>query len=201
MILAIDNGVSGSLALLSTIPGLPPAALVSLPVMRAPLYHRAVSKKKVSGPKAKKKVKSAFANEIDAVALKAIIVGFGVSKITAVVFEDAPEHGDRASTLRSMAGSAAKIMAVLEILGLAGITYRIQSHTWQSAMLNDGKKIPTGQTKPLAVEMARLLCPAQDWRRTPRCEGPDTGHVDAYLIGVWALRHIPGLTSGVRFER
>lgn len=195
MILAIDNGVSGSLALLSTIPGLPPAELRSIPTMQARLHHREVSRKKASGTKAKQKVKSLTSNEVDAVALRAIISGFGVAKITAVVFEDCPEHSDMASTLRSMAGSAGKIMAVLELLGLTGVTYRIQSNTWQSDMLAGGKRIPAGQTKALAAEMAQLLCPGMDWRRTPRCSTPDTGHIDAYLIGVWALRHIPGLAT------
>lgn len=192
MILAIDNGLTGALAVLSPCIGLPPVFLTPLPVMKANLYHRGISRDKASGRKAKAKVKSATGNEIDAVALKAIITNLGVNKITAVIFEDCPEHGDRASTLRSMAGSAAKIMAVLELCGLAGSTFRIQSHTWQGPMLG---KVPTGETKAYALAAAVKLWPEQDWRGSIRCTTPHTGFVDAALIGHWALLNIPGLRA------
>ncbi len=197
MILAIDNGLSGSLAVLSSLPGLPPVALVSLPVQRVHLYHRAASKAKASGTAKKKKVKPEMVNELDAVALKAIITGFGpLDKIEAIIFEDCPDHGDRTSTVKSMAGTAGKIMAVLELLGLAGITYRVQSHTWQPVMLG---KVPQGKTKEVAEAVARGLWPSQDWRRTAKCKGADSGHIDAALIAQWGLlnvlRRLPRISS------
>lgn len=196
-IVGIDNGLAGGIALLSCIPGLPPAALVSMPSRPANLYHREVSKRLASGPKAKAAVKDAAQNEIDAVALAAILRGFGINKIRAVVFECCPDHAQQKSTMKSMANSDGKIMAVLEMLGLAPMTYRILSHTWQGKMLG---KVPRGRTKEYAEAAARSIWPEQDWRRTPRSTTACDGWVDAALIGMFGLRHIPGLADGMGYN-
>jgi hypothetical protein len=193
-ILAIDNGLTGGLALLSCVPGLAPVRLVSMPARPANLYHREVSKKKASGKVHREAVKDPAQNEIDAVALAAIIRGFGVAKIRAVIFEGCPDHAQQKSTMKSMANSDGKVMAVLELLGLAPNTYRILSHTWQGKMLG---KVPAGRTKEYAVAAAQSIWPAQNWMRTPRCSKPEMGWVDAALIGMWGLRHIPGLAEGL----
>ncbi len=182
MIIGIDNGLSGAIAVLSEVQGLPPVALHSMPVMRVPIWHRSRSREKASGAKARGKVKPEEVSEIDAAALKLILGSLTPRGETIVVFEDCPDHGDTVATMRSMAATAGKIMAVLELLGLAPKTYRIQSHTWQGAMLG---KVPRGQTKVYAEAMARRLWPSQDWRRTRRSSTADTGFIDAALIAEW----------------
>lgn len=192
-IVGIDNGLSGALAVLSEVPGLPIADLIALPVMRAVLAHREISARLAVGKVKKGKIKRPDVNEIDAVALKAILVGIGVQKISAIYFESCPDHADMASVMKSMAHSDGKIMAVIELLGLHGCTHRIQSHTWQGPLLG---KVPTGQTKAYAERLARGLWPDQDWLRTPRCSKPDTGFIDAALIAHWGMcRNSPHLTK------
>ena len=184
-VLGIDNGHTGALAVLSEVPGLPIVELIPLPVMRAVLAHRTISAQLAKGKVKKSKVKRHDVNEIDAVALKAILVGIGINKISAIFFEGCPDHANKAGTMKSMAHSDGKIMAVIELLGLHGITHRILSHTWQGPMLG---KVPQGETKVYAERVARGLWPEQDWRRTPRCSTSDTGFIDASLIAAYGLR-------------
>lgn len=190
-VIGIDNGLSGGLAVFSDLQGLPPVSLVRLPVMRAHLEHRAISQRLAVGKVKKGKVKSETVNEIDAVALKAIITNIGVQKIGAIFFEAAPDHANQASIMKSMATSAGKIMAVLELCGLHGVTYRILSHTWQPVILG---KAPRGAakdwTKERAAEVAASLWPGQNWKRSPRCTEPDTGYLDAALIAHYGMVHI-----------
>lgn len=192
MLIGIDNGLNGGLVVLSEVAGLPPVALIALPVVTVPLFHRTLSKGKASGKKAKGKVKPEVCRELDAVALKAIIRGLGPIEEMTVFFEDCPDHADLASTMKSMAGTAGKIMAVLEICGLHGSTYRIQSHTWQSDMLG---KVPKGETKKYAEAVAKQLWPTQDWRKNSRCTTACDGFVDAALICEWGRRYITSKLS------
>ncbi len=96
--------------------------------------------------------------------------------------------------MKSMAESAGKIMAVLELVGLAPVTYRVLSHTWQGKMLG---KAQVGKTKQYALAAAQGIWPDQDWKRTPRSTTACDGFVDAALIGEYGLRHIPGLAVGM----
>lgn len=186
MILGIDNGLSGALCVLSEIPGLPPVALIPLPVVRVVRNSRLMGRDKVKARASKAKEK-AETNELDAVALRRIIRSLGPAEQITVFFEECPDHADRASTMRSMANTAGKIMAVLELCGLHGSTIRIQSHTWQPDMLG---KVPRGQTKVYAEAAARRLWPAQDWRKTTRARVADTGFIDAALIAEWGRLYL-----------
>ncbi len=185
MILGIDNGQDGALCVLSTVPGLPPARLIRLPYKQGFLLHRKLSAAKASGPKAKAKVANPKVLELDVVAFKAIIMGLGPAKIDAVYFECCPDHADRVSIMKSMAISDGRIMAVLELCGLADRTHRVVSHSWQGAILG---KVPQGKTKEWAEACARGLWPSQDWKATPRCSTPHAGFIDAALIALWGLR-------------
>lgn len=188
MILGIDNGQDGALCVLSTVPGLPPAHLCRLPYKDGFLLHRKLSAAKASGPKAKAKVSNPRVRELDVVAFKAIIMGLVPAKIEAVYFECCPDHADKVATMKSMAISDGRIMAVLELCGLADRTHKIVSHSWQSDMLG---KVPKGKTKEFAAAAAAGIWPGQNWLRTPRCKEPDSGMQDAALIAEWGRRRTP----------
>lgn len=181
-IIGIDNGVTGAICVLSTVHGAPPVALIPMPVRRSTLMHREVSLSRAKGKAQKKRVQSADSNEVDAVALKAILANIGYTNIDAVIFEACPDHAGMASTMKSMAGNAGKIMAVLELCGLEGSTHRIISSTWQPDMLG---KVPKKETKVFAEMAARRLWPEQDWRKSERCTVPHSGFIDAALIAEW----------------
>ena len=188
MILGIDNGQDGALCVLSTVAGLPPAHLCRLPYKQGFLLHRKLSAAKASGPKAKAKVANHNVQELDVVAFKAIIMGLGPAKIDAVYFECAPDHADRAASMKSMALSDGRIMAVLELCGLADRTHRILSHTWQGAILG---KVPKGKTKEWAAAAASGIWPGQNWKATLRSTTDHPGFIDAALIALWGLRRTP----------
>ena len=62
MVLGIDNGLSGALVALSSIAGLPPVEMISMPVMQVRLRHREFSLAKAKGGKAKGRVKNVMEN-------------------------------------------------------------------------------------------------------------------------------------------
>jgi len=185
MILGIDNGQDGALCVLSTVPGLPPARLIRLPYKQGFLLHRKLSAAKASGKKAKAKVANPNVQELDVVAFKAIIMGLGPAKIDAVYFECTPDHANSISSMKSMAISDGRIMAVLELCGLADRTHRILSHSWQGDILG---KVPQGKTKEWAAAAVSGIWPGQNWRATPRSTTDHPGYIDAALVALWGLR-------------
>ena len=185
MILGIDNGLSGSLVALSSIAGLPPVEMISMPVMQVRLRHREVSLAKAKGGKAKGRVKNVMENQVDVVALIARLRSLNPDKIESVWFECCPDHANSALSMKSMAMSAGKIISALEICGLMDRTHLILSHTWQPVMLG---KVARGATEYAAIAKARELWPEVDFRRTPRCKTPDLGFVDGALIAAFGQR-------------
>jgi len=182
MIVGIDNGLSGSIVALSTVPGLPPVEMIAMPVMQVHLHHRKVSLAKAKGGKAKGRVKNVLENQVDTVALIARFSSLNPDKIESVWFECCPDHANSALSMKSMAMSAGKIIAALECCGLLDRTHLILSHTWQPVMLG---KVAKGKTKRAAIAKATELWPGVDFRRTARSKNFDTGFVDAALIAEW----------------
>jgi len=179
MVLGIDNGLSGALVALSTIAGLPPVEMISMPVMQVRLRHREVSLAKAKGGKAKGRVKNVMENQVDVVALIARLRSLNPDKIESVWFECCPDHANKVATMKSMAMSAGKILAALEYCGLMDRTHLILSHTWQPVMLG---KVARGKTEQAAIAKVAELWPSVDFRRSARCKILDLGFIDAALI-------------------
>lgn len=188
MIIGIDNGLTGAIAVLSDVPGLPPAALIPMPTLAVVRDSRMMGRDKVKS-RAKAAKEKSITNEVDTVALRAIIRNLGPTDQMTVFFEECPDHAPSAAALRSMAINAGKVLAVLELCGLSGSTIRIQSHTWQPAMLGSTKR---GDTKAASLAVARQFWPSQDWRKSKRATTPDTGFVDAALIALWGQWQMQG---------
>lgn len=183
MILGIDNGLNGGLVALSPIKGLAPIAKHVLPTLS------------VTYP-ARKKSDAKTVREIDTRALVAILNALECKPDeTAVFFEHCPFHADRAETMRSMALSAGKILAVLEAKGFTKI-HRILSFDWHPIILG---KVPRGETKDFALAKARELWPDETWTATERSSKPHDGLIDAALIAEYGRRilHPPMVPVGI----
>lgn len=172
MIIGIDNGLNGGIVALSPLRGLAPIAKFAMP-MRLVTYppHKSI------GPRESR--------EIDVRALIAILDQIeGPRDYITVYFETCPLHADRAETMRSMALSAGKILAILEAKGFQNIK-RIFSYHWHPEMLG---KIPKGQSKVLARAKAAELWPDESWMATERSRVPHDGMIDAALIAEYGRR-------------
>ncbi len=99
-----------------------------------------------------------------------------------VVIEE-PGGSKSAKAASSMAGSFHALRAIVEILGLKLV--RITPQQWQRPLLKCGK----GDTKKVALQMAKSLYPSFNLKATERCTTPHSGIVDALLIGTWANRN------------
>jgi hypothetical protein len=122
-------------------------------------------------------------NEIDVVEVwrKMKIWTFEYHDVTVVIEEPGGSTSAKAAT--SMAGAFHSIRAIMMILGLPLI--RITPPQWQKPFL----KCKTGDTKPVALQMAKSLYPSLDLRASDKCRVPDSGIVDALLIATWAKRN------------
>ena len=124
-------------------------------------------------------LKARKGNEIDVAAVDQWLAQFSPSL---VVIEE-PGGSKSAKAATSMAGS---FHALRTICVLRGLPYeRVTPQSWQKVMMPGCK---SGETKARALEAARRLWPAQDWRATPRCTTPHDGLIDAALIALWAKR-------------
>lgn len=172
MIIGIDNGLKGGIVALSPIAGLAPIAKFPLPT-RGITYP------------ARKTTKARTANEIDTRAFVSLLnqIGGKREEIT-VYFEDCPFHADQAKTMRSMAISAGKIVAVLEAMAFPKIR-RILSYDWHPEILG---KVPQGQTKAYALAAATGLWPEETWLASAASSTPHDGMIDAALIAEYGRR-------------
>lgn len=164
MIVAFDNGLTGAIVALSPIAGLPPIHKFVMPT------------KKLVKP-ARKTTKAKKFNEVDTWGIVRILNTLQCNEETTVYFEECPDHAKSAYAMKSMATSAGKILAVLELKKLK--TVRIISHDWQPEILG---KVPRGKTKEYALNKARELWPEENWLATKRSTTPHDGMIDAALI-------------------
>lgn len=165
MIIGIDNGLDGGIVALSPIAGLAPIAKFTMPTRTVTYPARKTTPAKTS-------------REIDTRGLVAILEQIGGNRESATVyFEHCPFHADTALTMRSMALSAGKILAVLEAKNFQ--TVRILSFDWHPAILG---KTPKGQTKAFALAKAKEFWPEETWLATERSSIPHNGMIDAALI-------------------
>lgn len=160
--IGIDNGISGGLAALSPTQGVGIICACAMPVQ-----------------------KTRKGNEINIVEVwhwleRELFAGRNADKITVVIEEPGGSKSARAAT--SMAGSFHALRAMCELKGIRHI--RITPQAWQKPMLN----APAGDTKPVALTLARALWPSMDWRATERSKTPHEGIIDAALIAEHARR-------------
>lgn len=171
MIVGIDNGLNGGIVALSPIRGLAPVFAAPLPTLKHTYPAR----------------KHAKAKEVREIDVRALVDLFrqiqqGNDQIT-VFFEHCPFHADRADTMRSMALSAGKILAVLEARGIA--THRILSFDWHPVVLG---KIPRGKSKETARAAAAAFWPGEKFFANSRCNIGHDGMIDAALIAEYGRR-------------
>lgn len=101
---------------------------------------------------------------------------------TTVVIEE-PGGSKSARAATSMAGSFHALRALFELGGYKVV--RVTPNQWQKDLL----KAKTGDTKKVAVQMARSLWPEEKWLETPKCRTPHLGMVDGALIAEYARRN------------
>ncbi len=193
MIIGVDNGLDGGIVALSPIGGLEPIAAHVMPTIS--VWHPNVSKTvkdKITGTA--RKTKGKFIREVDVRKLVAILDSIeGKRESMTVYFEQCPMHADQALTMRSMAMSAGKILAVLEAKAFTVV--RVMSHDWHPTILG---KFPQGTSKATAAATAAAIWPAVRWLPTTQHSTPHNGLIDAALIaefGRRALFEIPAPTT------
>jgi hypothetical protein len=158
VIIGIDNGVSGSLAAISSHSG---ALIDAIPM---PIQ------------KARK------GNEIDVVEVERWIknVSAGFHNVQCAILEE-PGGSKSAKAATSMAGS---FHALRTVLTLAGIRWhRITPQKWQREMMPGCN---AGDTKPRALELAKRLWPDETFLATERSKVPNHNIVDAALLAEYA---------------
>jgi hypothetical protein len=100
---------------------------------------------------------------------------------TTVVIEE-PGGAKSYKAATSMNASFHSLRALFE-LGEYKIV-RITPNQWQKPFLKAGK----GDTKKVAVQLAKSLWPLEKWLETPACRVPHLGMVDSALMAEWARR-------------
>lgn len=158
VIIGIDNGVSGSLAAISSHNG---AFIEAIPM---PIQ------------KARK------GNEIDVIEVERWIkdVSAGFHNVHSAILEE-PGGSKSAKAATSMAGS---FHALRTVLTLGGIRWhRITPQKWQKEMMPGCN---AGDTKPRALELAKRLWPEETFLATERSKVPNHNIVDAALLAEYA---------------
>lgn len=160
IIVGIDNGLSGALAMLNT-------ATMADPVL-VPMPIQALSK----------------GRELDAQAVAVLLHQWSKLGHLTVILETPGKFSAGVKSISSMWDSYGATRAVCEILGLRH--HRIAPQTWQKVMLPNCEK---GQTKPFALAQAQRLWPKVEWREqlaTKLAKNPHEGFIDAALIAEYA---------------
>lgn len=158
VIIGIDNGVSGSLVVISAHNG---AFIDAIPM---PVQ------------KARK------GNEIDVLEVERWIkhVAAGLHNVHCAILEE-PGGSKSAKAATSMAGS---FHALRTVLTLAGIRWhRVTPQKWQKEMMPGCN---AGDTKHRALELAKRLWPDETFLATERSKVPHDGIIDAALLAEYA---------------
>jgi len=153
--IGIDNGISGGLVALSDHPG-PPIAMLPMPSVRW-----------------------RSRNEVD---MRQVHLWFSEvcngNLSNAVYIIEEPNNSRNASTAYSVASSFHSFRGFFEAKLLP--FERITPQKWQRAMLG---KVPAGESKLAALAKARSIWPGEKWLASPRSKVPNSGLIDAALIG------------------
>jgi len=163
VIIGIDNGVSGSLAAISSHNG----AFIDAITMPCKYIGKL--------------------NVIDGAKVVSWIKAISSCKVQCVAIEACPDHARKASIMRSMGisfgilfGAISTGMPYVKIVAVRSGTPK---DSWQKFMLPDCK---SGDTKPRALELAKRLWPDETFLATERSKVPHDGIVDAALLAEYA---------------
>ena len=97
-----------------------------------------------------------------------------------LAIEEPLAHARSSQAMRSMAISFGKLIGMAECKGYP--VSRISVHKWQKELLG---RVPKGQTKKVALELATQLAPSENWLANKRCRTPHDGMIDSYLVAVY----------------
>jgi hypothetical protein len=169
--IGIDNGISGACAYVG-----PLGSLIDTTVMPVTVVTR----------RSKSSKKDRKVSEINVNALAHWVHSLNCKPHNTLVMIEEPCGSKSASAAKSMAGSFHALRALFQ---LAGYTVeRIDPRDWQKPLL----KCKSGNTKPAALALAKMLWPTENWMASKRCRVPDAGIVDAALIAYYAQRKYTG---------
>jgi hypothetical protein len=161
MIIGIDNGLDGGLAVLSPVAGVAPVAMTPMPTRAA----------------------AGGGREVDVLRLVEWIRAVPWEEPPLIVVEECPQHSRDKRAMRSMAFTAGMIIGSLTAKFPQCRLVRVRSgnsrDSWQRAVLG---RVPAGGTKAAALAAARSLWREETWLAGPRCRVPHDGLVDAALI-------------------
>lgn len=122
-------------------------------------------------------------NEVDVRGVLQFLVRHNIHPENTIVVIEEPGGSKSAKAAASMAGSFHALRALFESRHYKLI--RVTPQQWQKPMLKCGK----GDTKPVALQMARSLWPDESWLETERCTKPHDGAVDGALLAEFARRN------------
>lgn len=123
-------------------------------------------------------------NEIDVKSVNTWLHDHNITPANTVVVIEEPGGSKSAKAGASMAGSFHALRALFVLRGFS--LHRVTPQAWQKKML--GKT--NGDTKALALTVARQLWPAENWLPTERCSVPHDGLIDAALIGYFGSKNL-----------
>lgn len=120
-------------------------------------------------------------NEINVISVREFLRNMTPESSVFVIEE--PGGSKSAKAAASMAASFGSLRALASIMGYRIV--RVTPQQWQKAMLGTTK----GDSKKVALTLARQLWPEEKWLATERCTTPHDGGVDAALIAEYARRN------------
>lgn len=122
-------------------------------------------------------------HEVDVRAVSCWIRNLNITPKNAVVVIEEPGGSKNYKAAVSMAGCFQSLRALFELAGYRVV--RLTPNAWQKPFLKAGK----GDTKKVALQMARSLWPEESFLATPRCKVAHEGMVDAACIAEHARRN------------
>jgi len=121
-------------------------------------------------------------NEVNVCAVWSWLVENNILPGNATVVIEEPGGSKSAKAASSMAGSFHALRSIFSIKDYKLV--RTTPQAWQKSLL----KCKAGDTKPVALTLAKSLWRAEKWLSTERCSKPHDGAIDAALIAEWARR-------------
>lgn len=122
--------------------------------------------------------------EVDVIQVKEILRAWRNKHgddMTVVIEEPGGSKSAKAAT--SMAGAFHAVRAVVELMRFKLV--RVTPAAWQKKVLN----CKAGDTKPVALQLAKSLWPQFDFRATDRCKVQHDGKIDAMLLARFAQQN------------
>lgn len=122
-------------------------------------------------------------NEVNVREVTCWVRNLNVTPVNTVVAIEEPGGSKSAKAATSMAGSFHALRALFELAGFRVL--RLTPQAWQKPLL----KCKAGDTKLVALQLAKSLWPDESFLATPRCKVPHDGLIDACLLGEHCRRN------------